>query len=250
VPATLANGGNALHRVETVSIMPCQGIKRTGGRITQRAAYHIVEDRFLGKSNLICISALAAGVQEDVDMLENYPIVAINGCGLRCASVAAEHHGVAAVAHVDLPEVDPDFDCEKHVLEADLTERESVEALRLADATSETLNALMGTEIEWQPAKINLHGLVHEAGKLNAITGYKDYGKGFLVRLAEDQIRKAESDAAAKTVVPPAPPSAPQQSAEGACVIVSQNETPGLRKVAATLFRRRDATVSNVSGGA
>src|SRR5205823_3504136 len=95
--------GNAPAKpVTAITILPCQGIKRTGGRVTQRAAYHVVEDRFLGKTNLLCISALAAGVQEDVDMLENYPTVAVNGCGLRCATIAAEHHGIPAVASVDL----------------------------------------------------------------------------------------------------------------------------------------------------
>jgi uncharacterized metal-binding protein len=173
------------YKVKSVTILPCQGIKRSGGRVTQRTAYHIAEDRYLGKSNLLCISALAAGVQEDVDMLEKFPTIAINGCQKRCASIAAEHYGVPAVASVDLHKVDPSYACEEYCFEPDLTEKESATALKLADAVSVEMEKFVGQTIDWQTGNCNLHGLVHRASTLNKATGYADAGKGFLVKLAK-----------------------------------------------------------------
>ena len=173
------------HKVKSVTIIPCQGIKRTGGRVTQRAAYEIVEDRFLGRSQVLCISALAAGVQEDVDMLEQFPSVAINGCGVRCATIAAEHHGVPAVASVDLQQIDPGFNGEAYCQDADVTETEAKEALKLADAVANAVEGLLDHEIDWAPGRIDLHGVVHEPGKINALTGYGDAGNGILVQLAK-----------------------------------------------------------------
>ena len=202
------------YKVNSVTILPCQGIKRSGGRVTQRAAYHIVEDRYLGKTHLLCISALAAGVQEDVDMLEQYPTIAINGCGKRCASIAAEHYGIPAASVVDLHSVDPAYACEEKSLEPDLTDAEAASALKLADAVAVEMDNLVGNEINWQPGKINLHGLVHQAATLNKTTGYADPGKGFLVKLAKYQQMKAEQTIAPLSPAPaePAETSAAQKS--------------------------------------
>jgi len=218
------------YKVNSVTILPCQGIKRSGGRVTQRAAYHVVEDRFLGKTHLLCISALAAGVQEDVDMLEQYPTIAINGCGKRCASIAAEHYGIPAAASVDLNAIDPAFACETHVLEPDLTPGEAASALKLADAVTIEMDKLVGKEIDWQPGKIDLHGLVHESSTINKSTGYADPGKGFLVKLAKYQQLKSEQ--AAEPIVTPV--------AVAPAVSVITNATvddPAVKNYVANLFK-------------
>ena len=220
-----------------MTVLPCQGIKRTGGRVTQRAAYEVVEDRFLGQSQVLCISALAAGCQEDVDMLEKFPTVAVNGCAKRCASISAEYHGIPAVAHVELPDVVPGFDCEAHCYEPDLTEKELDISHRLAVATGDLVEKLMGTEIDWTPRKIDLHGLIHEPAAINALTGYKDIGgNGILVRLAKDQIARMEAEAALQ-----APESAArlnekkvQHEVQAATMIC---ENPGLKTVMTGLFK-------------
>ena len=227
------------HRVNSVTVLPCQGIKRTGGRVTQRAAYEVVEDRFLGKSQVLCISALAAGCQEDVDMLEKYPTVAINGCSKRCASISAEYHGIPAVAHVELPDVVPDFDCETHCYEPDLTEKELAISRTLADATTRVVEGLIGTEIDWSPRKIDLHGLVHEPAKINGLTGYKDIGQGILVKLAKEQIARMEALAAAKPVAPAALKIDEQKAQHEVQAAAMVCENPGLKTVMTGLFKPR-----------
>jgi uncharacterized metal-binding protein len=229
------------HTVHSVSVMPCQGIKRTGGRITQRAAYQVVEDRFLGKSQVVCISALAAGVQEDIDMVERFPTVAVNGCGLNCATKAASHYGRPAVSSINLYDVSPNFDGEAHCLEVDLTSTELEQSQLLSDAVAADVERLLGSEIGWQPGPVDLHGLVAEPAKINALTGYADNGQGILVQLAKRQL--AAGDASLRNA--PAAPSLPAQtpaalrSAEAevaAAQAVCQNDFPGLQKVASNLF--------------
>ncbi|HLX59828.1 MAG TPA: putative zinc-binding protein [Planctomycetota bacterium] len=218
------------HRVTSVTVLPCQGIKRTGGRVTQRAAYEVVEDRFLGKSQVLCISALAAGCQEDVEMLEKFPTVAVNGCAKRCATIAAEYHGIPAVAHVELPDVAPDFSCEEICYEPDPTAKELAMSAKLADATARVVEGLLGSEIDWSPRKVDLHGLVHEPAKLNALTGYKDNGHGILLQLAKEQIGRMEnSPTAAKVDV------AKSEQEVQAAVMICEN--PGLKTVMTGLFK-------------
>jgi len=221
-------------RVPAVSVMPCQGIKRSGGRITQRAAYQVVEDRFLGKSQVVCISALAAGVQEDIDMVERFPTVAVNGCGLNCATKAAEHFGVAAVKSVNLQDVSPAYDGAAYCLEADLSAGEIAQADTLAAAVSREVEELLTNELNWSPKKVDLHGLVVEPAKINALTGYANNGQGILVQLAKQ--------AGAAVTPPVAVNSEKKDDAEVAAArAVCQSDFPGLRNVTANLFSTKSS---------
>jgi len=132
-----------------VTLLPCQGIRRSGGRVTQRAAYILDEERFPGKTALLCIPALAATVQEDVDMLEQFPTVAINGCGAQCATKIAGKYGVKPAVSVDLNETVPGFDGGHECALPDLTDEESKAAVYLADAVEPAISDLLaGTRQE------------------------------------------------------------------------------------------------------
>jgi len=233
-PEATESAAVTTNRVPAVSVMPCQGIKRSGGRITQRAAYQVVEDRFLGRSQVVCISALAAGVQEDIDMVERFPTLAVNGCGLNCASKAAEHFGVAAVRSVNLQDVSPEYDGAGYCLEADLTQNEIDQADKLAAVVATEVEALLAAETTWNPPKVDLHGLVVEPAKINALTGYANNGQGILVQLAKRQI---SADA-----VPVAVRDEKKEHAEvAAAKAVCQSDFPGLRNVTASLFAPKAA---------
>ncbi|MCY3022691.1 MAG: hypothetical protein NTW87_27240 [Planctomycetota bacterium] len=165
-----------------VTIFPCQGIRRTGGRIAQRAAYILVEDRFPGKTLLLCVPALAAAVQEDVDMLEQFPTVAINGCGMRCASVNAAHYGVPPAASVDLDSVAPTFGGERQCMLPDLTEAEAQAAVKLADACCQAVQDLLAGKGKWRPGKADLLGVVNQPAKINEVAGFRKCDQGYMTR--------------------------------------------------------------------
>jgi len=126
-----------------VTLLPCQGIRRSGGRVTQRAAYCLDEDLFPGKTLLLCLPALAVSVQEDVDMLEQFPVVALNGCGARCATKIAKKYGVRPAVSVDANGTVRGFDGGRECALPDLTASEVKAGARLADVAVPVVSALL-----------------------------------------------------------------------------------------------------------
>jgi uncharacterized metal-binding protein len=170
---------------EFVTVLPCAGIRRTGGRITQRAAYLLVEERFPDKTFLLCTPALAAAVEEDVVMLERYPTVAMNGCSLRCATAIAAYFGVAATVELDLENVCPCFKGDADNPLPDLTAAEADRAVSLADAAGEAVGALLSGKHAWCPGQATLHGMVHRPAEINPLTGYANQGCGYMTRQSD-----------------------------------------------------------------
>jgi hypothetical protein len=136
------------------------------------------------------------------------------------------------VKSVNLYEVDPAFNGEEKVLAADLTAKEIEEANTLANAISTEVEALLKSELDWKPGKVDLHGLVVEPSKINALTGYADNGQGILVQLAKRQWTATAPVLAPAPEVSSAKAEAEVAAAKAAC----QNDFVGLRKVTAGLF--------------
>jgi len=165
-----------------VTIFPCQGIRRTGGRVAQRAGYILVEEKFPGKTLLLCVPALAAAVQEDVDMLEQFPTVAINGCGLRCASVNSARLGVPPAISVELDTVDTEFKGERECMLPDLTDAEAQEGARLAEACCPAIQDLLAGTYDWRPGKADLLGMVNQPTRINQVAGFTKSDQGYMIR--------------------------------------------------------------------
>jgi len=88
-----------------VAIMPCTGVGQVVGTIARQAAYRVCEDERLDDTILLCLPALVKGVQEDIDMVRQCPVVAIEGCKERCATHALSTQEGAPSATVFVPEV-------------------------------------------------------------------------------------------------------------------------------------------------
>lgn len=88
-----------------VAILPCTGIGQVVGTITRQAAYRVCEDLCPGQTALLCLPALVKGVQEDLDMAAECPVVIIEGCKERCAAAALATRGGTPAATVFLPEI-------------------------------------------------------------------------------------------------------------------------------------------------
>jgi len=88
-----------------VAILPCTGVGQVMGTITRQVAYRVCEDERPDDTVLLCLPALAKGVQEDIDMVRQCPVLVIEGCKERCAAqTLATKDGVPA-ATVFLPDV-------------------------------------------------------------------------------------------------------------------------------------------------
>ena len=80
-----------------VAVLPCTGIGQVVGTIARQAAYRVCEDISPNDTVLCCLPALVKGVQEDIDMIRECPVVVIEGCRERCATHALQlQHGTAA----------------------------------------------------------------------------------------------------------------------------------------------------------
>jgi len=88
-----------------VAILPCTGVGQVVGTIARQAAYQVCEDQRPDDSVLLCLPALVKGVQEDIDMVRQCPVVVIEGCRERCATHALSMQGGAPSATVFIPEL-------------------------------------------------------------------------------------------------------------------------------------------------
>lgn len=163
-----------------VTFLPCQGLKRSGARIAQRAAYHLCEDedKLLGKSQPLCISALAAGVAEDVHYYQDFPTVALNGCGMNCATKVAEMYGIPAVKTVNLHEDFAEYPGEEKSLGQDLTEAEARIAKEWAEQLLPEVKQLLETTA-WAPRQMETHGVVNDPKGIEEYFGFQKTAKGF-----------------------------------------------------------------------
>ena len=88
-----------------IAILPCTGVGQVVGTIARQAAYRVCEDECPDDTVLLCLPALVKGVQEDIDMVRQCPVVVIEGCREGCATHALASQGGTCSATVSVPEV-------------------------------------------------------------------------------------------------------------------------------------------------
>jgi uncharacterized metal-binding protein len=88
-----------------VAVMPCTGVGQVVGTIARQAAYRVCEDLRPEDTVLLCLPALVRGVQEDLDMAKDCPVVVIEGCKHGCAAHALALQGSRPAASVSVPQV-------------------------------------------------------------------------------------------------------------------------------------------------
>lgn len=88
-----------------IAITPCAGIGQIFGPITREAGYRLVEDLYPEQTVLVCPPALAVDIQEDIDFINDYPVLVLNGCKDRCGSKMILQKGGQIDAEVYLPDI-------------------------------------------------------------------------------------------------------------------------------------------------
>jgi len=87
-----------------VAVLPCTGIGQVVGTIARQAAYRVCEDLRPQDTVLLCLPALVKGVQEDLDMVAECPVIVIEGCKECCAAYALAARGGTPAASVSVPD--------------------------------------------------------------------------------------------------------------------------------------------------
>ncbi len=90
---------------QKVAILPCTGVGQVVGTIARQAAYAVCDDLQPDRTCLVCLPALVKGVQEDIDMIRDCPVIVIEGCKERCATHALRLQGGTPSSEVFIPDV-------------------------------------------------------------------------------------------------------------------------------------------------
>src|SRR4030042_4607531 len=88
-----------------VAIVACTGMGKVLGTIARQVAYKVVDELRPGKTVLICIPSLTAGVGEYKSLLQKYPSIILDGCVERCATKIIFKHKGMMRAKVFLPQM-------------------------------------------------------------------------------------------------------------------------------------------------
>lgn len=87
-----------------VAVLPCTGVGQVVGTISRQAAYEVCDDLKPDDAVLVCLPALVKGVQEDIDMIRECPVIVIEGCKECCATHALHMQGGRASTTISVPE--------------------------------------------------------------------------------------------------------------------------------------------------
>jgi len=100
-----------------VTLQPCLNQDKLSV-LGRQACYVVHEDHRPDQTNLGCGPALNAKVQEDVDFIELYPVIALESCSKDCATKLIAKMGSKAAVTLRIPELM----AELGIVEADIPE--------------------------------------------------------------------------------------------------------------------------------
>ncbi|MBN1460069.1 MAG: hypothetical protein JXA57_11050 [Armatimonadetes bacterium] len=130
---------------EKVCLQPCLGLRKEAV-LGRQALYVVHEDLRPDQTVLGCGPALNANVQEDVDFINMYPVIAVEACEENCATRLVDKKGQQAARTVRVTELA----AEQNADLSELSEGENIPAdhpavqavaKRLAEMVDELLKA-------------------------------------------------------------------------------------------------------------
>ncbi|HZJ02383.1 MAG TPA: putative zinc-binding protein, partial [Thermoleophilia bacterium] len=91
--------------VEKVTVFPCGGIGDPVSSVTRLAGYILADDLLPGRVELVSIPSVITGVPDSLELVQAYPVIALDGCGHRCGSNALNLVGIKPAARLFTPRV-------------------------------------------------------------------------------------------------------------------------------------------------
>jgi uncharacterized metal-binding protein len=167
--------------VAKVTIFPCGGIGDPVSSVTRLAGYVVAEDLLAGRVELVSIPPIITGVPEELEAVQAYPVIVLDGCGHRCGSNALNLVGIKPAARLFTPRVRsatqhavgkrrpfPEVSGQK--LAKDLAERAAAIAIHMLDDPAYVF--------ERQTVRPNPEGLHDESLDIEAALGYEEVETG------------------------------------------------------------------------
>lgn len=88
-----------------VVIIPCSGMGKAFGSVSREAAYEVCDGLRPDATRLLALGKLVLGDEQARDQVRTAPVVAIDGCALRCAAKLVEQNGGTNVREVAVLDV-------------------------------------------------------------------------------------------------------------------------------------------------
>lgn len=87
-----------------VCVMPCSGMGKALGSVAREVGFILAEDMRPGKTFLVCIPSLTAGVEKHSQMIKTNSVIVIDGCAERCSTKIAAKAGAKIKGRFFLPQ--------------------------------------------------------------------------------------------------------------------------------------------------
>lgn len=89
---------------EKVCLQPCLGLRKES--VLCRQAFYVVHEDMMPEQTVLgCGPALNANVQEDIDFIRTYPVLAVEACDKDCATKLVAKKGQQATRTLRVTEV-------------------------------------------------------------------------------------------------------------------------------------------------
>jgi uncharacterized metal-binding protein len=88
-----------------VVVIPCSGMGKTFGSVSREAAYEVCDELRPEATRLLALGKLVLGDDEARALVRAAPVVAIDGCKLRCAAKLVDQSGGTSVREVAVLDV-------------------------------------------------------------------------------------------------------------------------------------------------
>lgn len=88
---------------QKICVFPCNGLFHPCGEISRSAVYDAVNK--IEHTVLGCLPATAVGVQEDIEFIIKYPVVAVEGCHKKCIEKVLAKRGAKPLCSVVVKEI-------------------------------------------------------------------------------------------------------------------------------------------------
>ena len=157
------------------------GIGKTVAGVTRLAALIVGEDLLPGKTNILCIPALSAMVEEDIRFVEDYPTIVIDGCGERCASHLSLFYDFKPAAIVNVLDVVKETGLKPGKSRKELEESGKLLAHKIAEKVAKIAKAILNdSNYDYKKQKIKNHDFEHQNDS-GSVIKYRKVADGFYV---------------------------------------------------------------------
>ena len=131
---------------DKVCLQPCLGLRKEA--VLSRQAFYVVhEDLRTEQTVLGCGPALNANVQEDLDFIEMYPVMAVEACDLDCATKLVDKKGRKVARTVRVPELAEELSIDLDSLpEGENIESDHPAVQAMAERIAEMVDELLGAQ--------------------------------------------------------------------------------------------------------